>query len=165
MRHKKFYLSGLVLMLLATFVQPASAHFLDSGFHFTYQSHEQCTKNAADVGHPPAGGAFEGKVESWSWLNSPWGQLDCQYRVEDPLAVRTVALKWNGSSWYQCYDSGYSYYTAHSLFISRGFTNPPCGAGWYTTYSEGYVWHNSQWVGGTLALWQFSSDWYHYLPA
>lgn len=162
---KSVFFVGFVTIVAIIVASPAYAHFIMSGFHFTYQSHEQCVKNAADLGHPSSGGAFKGKVESWSWLVSPWGSVDCQNRVEDPLAVRNVGWRWNGSAWNLCLLSEYFYPYAHSALTIREYSNPPCGAGYYANDSDGYVWHNNQWVGGTLYTYMYTNPFYHWLPS
>lgn len=165
MRRKPLLIISAALLCVASVAAPASAHFITSGYHFTYQSHEQCVKNAADLGHPPAGGAFKGMVESWSWLSAPWRSQDCAYRVEDPIAVRNVAWKWNGSAWDLCFLSEWANVYTHSLINLTQFNSPPCGSGYYINDSDGFVWHNNQWVGGNFQTYLYTNPAYHWLPS
>lgn len=166
MRRKSLLVTAVATVCILALANPASAHFINTGFHFTYQSHEQCVKNATDVGHPPAGGAFKGKVESWSWAFAPWGSQDCYYRVDDPLAVSNIGWKWTGSQWGLCFQSDYYYVYAHSaIHLNQWTSSAPCGPGYYLNDSNGWVWHNNAWVGGTIQSYMYVNPFYHWLPS
>lgn len=157
--------AGLTIIILLTLLAPAaSAHFVNTGFHFTQQSHEQCVKNAADLGHPPAGGAFKSKVESWSWLQTPSGSLDCWNRVEDPLLTRNYGAIWNGSSWELCFATDYVQRYGHSMIALTELGSPYCGASYYMEIAGGWVWHNNAWYGGVIYPYNYINPYYHYLP-
>lgn len=66
------------------------------------------------------------------------------------LRSRVIFQKWNGSSWVNCVDSGYSYSSGAMSEWMRSYnmyTNADCGAGTYRVLSYGYM-YDSGWRGG-----------------
>lgn len=86
--------------------------------------------------------------------------------MDDPLLTKNAGWKWNGSSWYICFNSNWAQSFSHSMINLTQFSSaPPCGSGYYAENSFGFVWHNNQWYGGEIYPWFYLTEYYHYLPA
>jgi hypothetical protein len=78
----------------------------------------------------------------------------CEAKKTQPpgeLRARTYIQRWNGSSWYTCRDTGYTYSNVNAYSWMEGYnmgSTPDCGSGYYRGFGYGHLWESSVWRGG-----------------
>lgn len=104
--------------------------------------------NYADIAETTSG-YFSNKGENAHYYGSNPSDLPQGW-----LANATTVLRWNGSSWGTCRDSGF-YYSGGAwswLNVNWQFVTPPCGDGYYATNSYGFTWDGGGWQGSPSGI-------------
>lgn len=165
---------ALAVGLIAAAAPPASAHYLSSKWITSYRTRPLCVDNYTEVSHSSSwpGGHFISGLESTKyniWLRADCAAGETRWRHDHYQRI----WKWNGSRWSVCDRSGWFSFTRdHQTQLQRRSAYPPCGDGYYTMESITRVFHDldtydhdPEFHGMTVRLWEWSSTWYHWLPA
>lgn len=174
--------AGLVVLVLGAILleaTPAAANYLSTQWRWTYTSTQDCAKNYNELSHDSTypGGTYQNAVEQWMNSTFPvFGGYNC-FKPHDTILksrVRvwvwkssgTPTVKPSGGYWAVCVDYGpFQSGSIGRYVVGLKFGSIPCGYHYYTSDGWGQEYWNSTWHGGWVQLWNYSSQWYHYLPA
>jgi hypothetical protein len=119
-----------------------------------YNSGGLCVTGDAGIDH--AGATFSGNL---AYANTFARGSGCGAGLSGKYAaVRLDVLRWNGSSWYVCRSTDWTYgYTSVNQWGPVGPSQvynyggaASCGVGWYATRAYAYVSDGAAWRGGTV---------------
>lgn len=155
MKTLAFLLTGFIAMLFMVIPAGANPSYQSntatvwaSGTSDCLRSRSEVQSNDINAYSWSARATAQAGSGDWNSCNANSGYVP----PADTLAVFLRLMKWDGSQWDICADSGWQYNDDPTFMISATFTGEygPCGEGWYGVYSYAARWTGDWNIGGPV---------------